>query len=81
MTAEFPDTSQDDLAERRAQLQEEFDGLSLADLEEERARREDQLERAIEQCSPVEIRVYGNRLVDLRAEIEWRGHRQNPRAG
>jgi hypothetical protein len=77
MTAEFPDVSLAALEERRAlaaEEQDEFADTSLADLEAERGRREDDLERCRAQCLPAQIRVVGRRLEALRAEIERRGH-------
>jgi hypothetical protein len=79
MTAEFPDMSLVDLEERRVleadRIRGEFAGIDLADLEAERARREDQLEQCIALCLPAQIRVVERRLDALRAEIERQGHR------
>jgi len=77
MTAEFPDLSVADLEDRRAlaaEDQDEFADTPLADLEAERGRREDQLERCRALYLPVEARVVERRLDALRAEIVRRGH-------
>jgi hypothetical protein len=74
MTAEFPDTSALDQEERRVLARGEFAGMDLADLEDERGRREDQLQEARAQCLPELSRVIGNRLEALRTEIERRGN-------
>jgi hypothetical protein len=52
----------------------EFPDVSLAALEAERGRREDDLERCRALCLPAQIRVVGRRLEALRGEIERRGH-------
>lgn len=78
MTAEFPDMSLTELEARRALVEEEpeeFAGMSLTDLEAERGRRADQLEQCRAQCLPAQVRIVGNRLEALRAEIEQRGRR------
>jgi hypothetical protein len=74
MTAEFPDTSLAALEERRERVRGEFAGMDLADLESERGRREDELERCDALALPAQARVIGRRLESLRAEIERRGH-------
>jgi hypothetical protein len=74
MTAEFPDTSALDQEERRVLARGEFAGMDLADLEDERGRREDQLQEARALCLPELSRVIGSRLEALRTEIERRGN-------
>jgi hypothetical protein len=74
MTAEFPDTSALDQEERRVLARGEFAGMDLTDLEDERGRREDQLQEARAQCLPELSHVIGDRLEALRTEIERRGH-------
>jgi hypothetical protein len=76
MTAEFPDTTLAEQAEREAQeadrvrrLAEEFDGVSLAELEEEIARRQAALDDLQDQHLQAQIRVVERRLLSLREEI------------
>ena len=67
-----------ELEARRALVEEEpeeFAGMSLTDLEAEYGRRADQLEQCRAQCLPAQVRIVGNRLEALRAEIEQRGRR------
>jgi hypothetical protein len=82
MTAEFPDTSLAELAERQAAAQreaEEFEGVSLAGLAAEIALREAALDDLRVRYFETELRIVERRLQALRSEMARR--RQPPRAG
>jgi hypothetical protein len=75
MTAEFPDMSLVELAERRALAEEEakeIAALSLADLNTEITRRETALDELRTQYREVEIRIVERRLHWLREDLARR---------
>jgi hypothetical protein len=75
MTAEFPDMSLVELAERRALAEEEakeIAALSLADLNAEITRRETALDELRTQYREVEIRIVERRLHWLREDLTRR---------
>lgn len=83
MTAEFPDTSLAELAERQAAAQkeaEEFEGVALADLAAEIALREAALDDLRVRYFEVELRIVERRLQALRQELARRNHPPVPRA-
>jgi hypothetical protein len=76
VTAEFPDSSRAELEHRQVLARDgDLADIPLAELEAERARREDDLVQCRLLCLSAQIRIVSNRLEALRAEIEHRGNR------